>query len=83
VKPVSKTKVFEKLIVDQLLRLIMAFYGAHKCHFLGHKTPLHDSAPKFRLDTNLPVISSKWRAFSNPLFYVWVFLDQVRKDTAF
>ena len=63
VKPVTKNRVYEKIIVDQLLKLIPAFCGTHKCHVRGHKTPLQDSGPKCRLDTNLRVISSKWRAF--------------------
>jgi hypothetical protein len=63
VKQVTKNRVYEKIIVDQLLKLILAVCGAHKCHVRGHKTPLQDSGPKFRLDRNLRVISSKWRAF--------------------
>jgi uncharacterized Fe-S cluster-containing MiaB family protein len=63
VKPVTKNKVHEKIRVDQFLKLILAFYGAHKCHVRDHKTPLQDSSPKCRLDMNLRAISSKWRAF--------------------
>ena len=62
-KPVTKNRVYEKIIVDQFLKLILAFCGAYKCYVCGHKSPLQDSGPKSRLDMNLRVISSKWRAF--------------------
>jgi len=60
VKPVTKNRVYEKIRVDQFLKLILAFCGAYKCHVRDHKTPLQDSGPECRLDMNLRVISSKW-----------------------
>jgi hypothetical protein len=83
VKPVTKNRVYEKNIVDQLLKLIMSFCGAHKCHVRGHKTPLQDSGPKMQTGYEFARNIVQMASFMNPLFYVWLFLDQLRKDTVF
>lgn len=67
-KPVTKNGVYEKIIVDQLLKLILAFCGAHKCHVRGHKTARLWAKMQTGYEFARNVV--QMASFLNPLFYV-------------
>ena len=82
-KPVTKYRVYEKIISRSAPQVNPGLLWSSCMSCPWSQNPAARLWPKMQTGCEFARDIVQMASFRTPVFYVWVFLDQLRKDTVF